>query len=93
VAEKTRSRASTALRFLALFALSLASLAGGAVVASSLTGTLRMAAGLAGLAGYVVLFGRAMRRLPVDWNAWLDRSLEGFRSTAERSSAAPGRAA
>ena len=47
-----------------------------------------MLSGLAGFGGYLLLFAAALGQLPVDWNIWLDRSLEGFRSPAGRSPAA-----
>ncbi len=88
-----RPRLSAVLRFLLLLVLSLASLVAGALIGSDLGRIPRIAAGLAGFGGYLILFGRAMRRLPVDWDQWLDRNRHGFRSTAERAPAAPGRAA
>ncbi len=73
--------------------LSLGALIGGALLASNLNGTPRVLTGLAAFGGYLLLFAAALGQLPVDWNQWLDRSLEGFRSTAERSPALRGRAA
>ncbi len=89
----SRLRILAALRFFLLLVLSLASLVGGALLAYSLAGAERMAAALAGFVGYLLLFAGALAQLPVDWNAWLARSLEGFRSPAGRSPAVPGRAA
>jgi hypothetical protein len=85
VPNDTGSRLPTALRFLVLLILSFGALIGGAVLASKLDGIPRMLAGLAGFGGYLLLFGAALRQLPVDWNMWLDRSLERFRSPAGRS--------
>lgn len=73
--------------------LSFGALIGGALLASRLDGTPRVLTGLAGFGGYLLLFAAALEQLPVDWNMWLDRSLEGFRSPAGRSSALRGRAA
>ncbi len=91
--ENVRSRLSTFLRVFALLALSFAALAGGALEATSLRGFPRMAAALAGFAGYLLLFRLALGKLPVDWNAWLDHGLEGFRPKAGRPTLDPGRAA
>ncbi|MFI5181653.1 MAG: hypothetical protein ACHQPI_09700 [Thermoanaerobaculia bacterium] len=91
--EKSPARLLTALRFLVLLLLSFGALIGGAVLASRLDGIPRMISGLAGFGGYLLLFAAALRQLPVDWNMWLDRSLEGFRSPAGRSPLARGRAA
>lgn len=87
------SRLPTVLRFLVLVLLSFGALIGGAVLASRLNGTLRVLTGLAGFGGYLLLFAAALEQLPVDWNMWLDRSLEGFRSTPGRSPALQGRTA
>jgi hypothetical protein len=73
--------------------LSFGALFGGAVLASKLDGIPRMLTGLAGFGGYLLLFAAALGQLPVDWNMWLDRSLEGFRSPAGRSQAVRGRTA
>ena len=91
--KKPGSRLLIALRFLGLVVLSFGALIGGAVLASKLDGTPRVLSGLAGFGGYLLLFAAALGRLPVDWNQWLDRSLEGFRSPAGRSPALRGRAA
>jgi len=93
VANESPSRLLTALRFLALVVLSFGALIGGAVLAAKLDGTPRVLTGLAGFGGYLLLFAAALGKLPVDWNQWLDRSLEGFRSSAERSPTLRGRAA
>ena len=83
----------TAFRFLFLLVLSLGALVGGALLASKLDGIPRMLSGLAGFGGYLLLFAAALGKLPVDWNVWLDKSLEGFRSPAGRSPALRGRTA
>jgi hypothetical protein len=85
------SRLLAAFRFLVLLVLSFGALIGGALLASRLDGTPRVLSGLAGFGGYLLLFAAALGRLPVDWNQWLDRSLEGFRSPAGRSQAVRGR--
>ena len=87
------SRLLTALRFLALLVVSFGALVLGALVASKLDGAPRMLSALAGFGGYLFLFALALKQLPVDWDVWLDRSLEGFRSSAGRSSALRGRTA
>lgn len=81
-------RVLATLRFLVLLSLSFGALIGGAILATKLGGIPRMLSGLAGFGGYLLLFAAALGQLPVDWNIWLDRSLEGFRSPAGRSPAA-----
>ena len=93
MSNESGSRLLTFLRFLVLVLLSFGALIGGALLASRLDGTPRVLTGLAGFGGYLLLFAAALGQLPVDWNLWLDRSFEGFRSPAAPWQAASGRAA
>ena len=93
MSNESGSRLLTSLRFFALLVLSFGALIGGAVLASKLDGTPRVLTGLVSFGAYLLLFAAALGQLPVDWDMWLDRSFEGFRSKAGRSPASRVRAA
>ncbi len=72
-------------RSIVLAALSFGALGGGTLLASRLAEPLALLVEFAGFALYVVLFGLAMRQLPVDWNCWRDRTLDRFGSAGGRA--------
>jgi hypothetical protein len=60
---RLRTRPRSLVAFLRLVTTSLLFLCGGALVAVSFEGTLRLVFGVAGFAGYVLFFARALREL------------------------------
>jgi hypothetical protein len=65
IPRKRRTLAASASALLALLTL-----VGGAALAAALEDVARILVGLATFGAYILLSGRALKHLPVDWDAW-----------------------